>query len=610
MKRKLLIGFATIGLLLTACSQDEVVSGIGAITFSGTYVDNHTRATNNSITKDNISEVYVYGYRSLSSTTDGTTTTSAGPIFNNERVYKDGGAWKYNNIQFWESNKKYAFTAITPNRTDGTNTFWTYTKASATDDVLAGKGSIVFYNETAKGEKDFCTSVQTTESGTISATNYPGDVKFTMKHRLARVMFRFKNGFQNTTDKIEVSKLQLNGAISQGTLTTSATEDSNTWSNTSGTFNLTFKTWTGNKSATDDSDTSEDISSTSPLTVDPNSQTDGTWSANEKETNTKFLIPSTATSYDVELYAEVKNASGVISTYDKTTTPATFSIPEGLQAGFSYVITVEFSGNEIKFTVYTVTPWDDETNIPIGTSSTPADTPQTIDISEANGIDDGTKTNVKYYDGEVSDIYLFQYADGLYKIKTSNDTNPRDLWGYEIEMHTYFTKSVDSEGDEIYYVTVPILTEFRIYMPLSDNLHKQWANQNSRLAFLWGDQWGTSTFSPNEYFMIQGYAGGGGDAAYVGDGKKSSDPILKDVTVAFKPSKNLLYLLDKQGEYSKPEFYPSNSGTAYPVGGYTLVEDEGEATNGLLGGVIINYKDTDIYGSNVVNIKWENEKTD
>jgi hypothetical protein len=425
MKRKLLIGFATIGLLLTACSQDEVVSGIGAITFSGTYVDNHTRATNNSITKDNISEVYVYGYRSLSSTTDGTTTTSAGPIFNNERVYKDGGAWKYNNIQFWESNKKYAFTAITPNRTDGTNTFWTYTKASATDDVLAGKGSIVFYNETAKGEKDFCTSVQTTESGTISATNYPGDVKFTMKHRLARVMFRFKNGFQNTTDKIEVSKLQLNGAISQGTLTTSATEDSNTWSNTSGTFNLTFKTWTGNKSATDDSDTSEDISSTSPLTVDPNSQTDGTWSANEKETNTKFLIPSTATSYDVELYAEVKNASGVISTYDKTTTPATFSIPEGLQAGFSYVITVEFSGNEIKFTVYTVTPWDDETNIPIGTSSTPSAAPKAEDIigdkdvvveEEDNNDNIGVKT--ADFKDTYNKIYALNWDSGWNQIQT------------------------------------------------------------------------------------------------------------------------------------------------------------------------------------------------
>jgi hypothetical protein len=435
MKRKLLIGFATIGLLLTACSQDEVVSGIGAITFSGTYVDNHTRATNNSITKDNISNVYVYGYRS-------NTTNGLGKIFDNEDVAKKNGAWTYTHIQFWESTTDYAFTAITPSSTDAK---WTYTPSDAKID---GKGSLTFDNKTANGEKDLCTSVQTTETGTITATNYPGDVKFTMKHRLARVMFRFKNGFQNTTDKIEVSKLQLNDAISQGTLTTSATEDSNTWSNTSGTFNLTFKTWTGTASATDNTDTSVDISSTSPLTVDPNSQTDGTWSANEKETNTKFLIPSTATSYNVELYAEVKNASGTISKYDKTTTPATFSIPEGLKAGYSYVITVEFSGNEIKFTVYTVTPWDDETNIPISTSSTPSAAPKAEDIigektvvveEKENDKNEGVKTTD--FDNTFDKIYVLSWGEN---------------WG---EDQTYFRKVSDGVY-EITFSTAP--SEFRI----------------------------------------------------------------------------------------------------------------------------------------------------
>jgi hypothetical protein len=609
MKRKLLIGFATIGLLLTACSQDEVVSAVGAISFDGAHVDKHTRATANTITTDNIKEIYVYGYRS------NVTNSAAGAIFNNEKVSKGSdGNWTYANTQYWVKDQDYAFTAITPSSTDAK---WTYTPSDAKID---GKGTLTFNNETVDGEYDLCSDVQKV---TPNTANYSTPVPFTLKHRLARVIFRFKNSYENNTDKIEVSKLVLKDVLKEGKMTsapalaageTSSDPVDGDWNTSaSETFDLTFKSITTTTSTSDGSSTTttDAISTDKPLTVAANSKTNDVWSVNTVDTDTKFLIPSTATSYDVEFKAEVKNTNseGTINTFDKTDkNVASISIDGGFQEGFSYVILVEFTGNAIKFTVSSVTPWDKEESINLSSSSTPSNAPQTIDISGATDIDDGTKSNVKYYEGEVSDIYLFQYADGLYKIRTSNDTNPRDLWGYEIEMHTYFTKSVDSEGDEIYYVTVPILTEFRIYMPLSDNLHKQWANQNTRLAFLWGDQWGTSTFSPNEYFTIQGYAGGGGDAAYVGNGKTSSNPILKDVTVAFKPSKNLLYLLDKQGEYSKTEFYPSSTATAYPVGGYTLVEDEGEATNGLLGGVIINYKDTDVYGSDVVNIKWENEK--
>jgi len=63
-------------------------------------------------------------------------------------------------------------------------------------------------------------------------------------------------------------------------------------------------------------------------------------------------------SYNVELYAEVKNGNGVINVIDKTgDDAATITIYEGFKAGYSYTILVEFTGNEIKFTVDTVTAW-------------------------------------------------------------------------------------------------------------------------------------------------------------------------------------------------------------------------------------------------------------
>jgi hypothetical protein len=155
------------------------------------------------------------------------------------------------------------------------------------------------------------------------------------------VIFKLQNSYQNTSDYIEVSKLQLNSAISQGTLTTSATEADNKWDTGSSTFNITLA---------DDNN---------KITVAKNTKdTDDKWSTNTTTTDPKFLISSTTKSYDVELYAEVKNGNGTINVIDKTgDNAAKITIDEGFKAGYSYTILVDFTGNEIKFTVDTVTAW-------------------------------------------------------------------------------------------------------------------------------------------------------------------------------------------------------------------------------------------------------------
>jgi hypothetical protein len=347
MKRHSLIGIAAVTLMLTACSQDDLVSGTGAITFNNAYVDNQTRA-DNSITTDNISKIYVYGYRTNA---DG---TNAAAIFKNEKVSKGSdGAWSYDNTQYWVEGETFAFTAITPNRTDETNTFWTYTPSDAKID---GKGTLTFYNENANADYDLCTAVQA--GITPTTANYSTAVAFTLQHRLARVKFELKNSYENISDYIEVSKLQLNDAISQGDLNTS--ESTNTWSNTSGsgTFNITLA---------DDNN---------KITVAKNTKgTDDVWSKNTVDTDPKFLIPNTEKTYKVELYAEVKNANGVINVIDKTgDDAATITIDEGFQAGCSYTILVNFTGDEIKFTVTSVTAWGDYEEITQNASANSAQT--------------------------------------------------------------------------------------------------------------------------------------------------------------------------------------------------------------------------------------------
>jgi hypothetical protein len=309
--------------MLTACSQDDLVSGTGAITFNNAYVDNQTR-TDNSITTDNISEIYVYGYRTKADANG----TSAAAIFKNEKVSKGSdGAWSYDNTQYWVKDETFAFTAIAPS---SDNAKWEY---APSDEMTDGKGTLTFNNENVNANYDLCTAVQAGITPDIA--NYSTAVAFTLQHRLARVIFKLQNSYQNTSDYIEVSKLQLNDAISQGTLNTS--ESTNTWSNTSGTFDITF----------------------ADATVDTNTKgTDDKWSTNTKTTDPKFLIPNTETTYTVELKAEVKNANGTINVIDKTGDDAAeITIDGGFQAGYSYTILVDFKGKEITFTVDTVTAW-------------------------------------------------------------------------------------------------------------------------------------------------------------------------------------------------------------------------------------------------------------
>jgi hypothetical protein len=312
--------------MLTACSQDDLVSGTGAITFNNAYVDNQTR-TDNSITTDNISEIYVYGYRTNAN------GTSAAAIFKNEKVTKGTSGWSYDNTQYWVANETFAFTAITPSSTKAK---WTYTPS---DEMTDGKGTLTFNNEDVNADYDLCTAVQA--GITPTTANYSTAVAFTLQHRLARVIFKLQNSYQNTSDKIEVSKLQLNSAISKGTLTTSATEADNKWDTGSGTFDITL------------------ADATNKLTIDANTKgTDDKWSTNTTTTDPKFLIPDATTTYKVELKAEVKNANGVINVIDKTgDDAATITIDEGFQAGCSYTILVNFTGDEIKFTVTSVTAW-------------------------------------------------------------------------------------------------------------------------------------------------------------------------------------------------------------------------------------------------------------
>jgi hypothetical protein len=265
--------------------------------------------------------------------------------------------------------------------------------------------------------------------------------------------------------------------------------------------------------------------------------------------------------------------------------------------GNSYVIVIEFNGtsNAITFTVTEVTPWDKDTEI--------KDTPK-IDTSKAT---EGGKTNesgstpAESYTGEVSNMYLLQYIEDLYWFTKNVDTDPIDTSnGYQyltIEIHTYFTKAVDSDDEDIYYVKIPALSQFKIHIPNEDGLHLQWGNNNNRIEFIWGSAWGEYTFEAKKYYKLTGITSTKGSQDWIKPTsgryfltEDSGNPI--PVTLAFKPSTSILYILDADaiaGDYSAREFHPSNTGWVDPEYGFELkLDDETTTTkHGILGGVVI-----------------------
>lgn len=186
---------------LVACSQDSVVktSDSTAISFDNMFVENKTRAAADpSTTTDNIEEFAVWGFRN----------TADELVFNNERVYKNGAEWTYDNLQYWMEGKDYFFGAVSPvNHKDVT----VDTKDMSKD----GLGTISFTN--TDGSVDLIYAEKVVYASEIKPSA-PEKVSLQFAHLLSRVKFSFKYNFPNELTTVAVKNIKINNSPANGSI--------------------------------------------------------------------------------------------------------------------------------------------------------------------------------------------------------------------------------------------------------------------------------------------------------------------------------------------------------------------------------------------------------
>ena len=186
---------------LVACSQDSVVKTpeSTAISFDNMFVENKTRAAADpSTTTENIDEFAVWGFRG----------DAQELVFNNERVYKEGDVWTYDNLQYWMEGKDYFFGAVSPVNHENVTVD---TKDMSKD----GLGTISFTN--TDGSVDLIYAEKVVYASEINPSA-PEKVKLQFAHLLSRVKFSFKYNFPNELTTVAVKNIKINNSPANGSI--------------------------------------------------------------------------------------------------------------------------------------------------------------------------------------------------------------------------------------------------------------------------------------------------------------------------------------------------------------------------------------------------------
>ena len=110
MKKLFISVLALAGL--AACYNENVVSessSLTPITFGDVFVEKATRADDPSTTTNTINEFYVWAVMDRQ---DGT-------VFADERIYKSGDSWTYDQTATWAPGHTYYFAALAAKRDEG-----------------------------------------------------------------------------------------------------------------------------------------------------------------------------------------------------------------------------------------------------------------------------------------------------------------------------------------------------------------------------------------------------------------------------------------------------------------------------------------------------------
>lgn len=207
MKRGLfMLGVAVAAL--SGCSQSEIleVAEGRAIGFSS-FVNNNTRAVNE-VTKDNLSQYYVFGnYGS-----DGTSDWS-GLAFNNEIN---------TTLYYWQPGTTYRFGAYA----DGDGGKIESSGEGAIVSFDAANSKLTFTNYTPDDTKDLVAAVTVNETADTYIASPETKVPLNFKHLLSQVKLTFTSTAA-ATYKLTISDVRIEGAVS--TCTGEYTTSGVTW---------------------------------------------------------------------------------------------------------------------------------------------------------------------------------------------------------------------------------------------------------------------------------------------------------------------------------------------------------------------------------------------
>ena len=198
---KKILSIVLAAAVLVGCNKENTLGSLEQpeIGFGKAFVNNTVKATD--LGSNNLENFGVFGALTVG--------TQSGKIFNNDKVYKVGSDFKYDNTQYWIPNAQYHFTAIAPYQS-GDDAAWSY----ATNE--AQNGTITY---DASKDVDLLFAYVKPAKTTATITSQPDEVGFTFDHMLSRARFTFVNevpAVSNITFKI--TEVKVLDAYKVGTL--------------------------------------------------------------------------------------------------------------------------------------------------------------------------------------------------------------------------------------------------------------------------------------------------------------------------------------------------------------------------------------------------------
>lgn len=343
MKRLILTLSAVAAMV--SCSKDDIVSQSSqqAIAFADAFVENSTRAIDNSYTNSNLTEFEVYG-------TITNKSNQTANIFKQEKVQKGvsegtGDVWKYNaaNTQYWIAGNTYNFKAVVDGNIENVTEVTTDANGMPTAIIL----------KDASRQKDILYAEKLGETYTSGSKT----IEFTFAHLMAKAKFTVKNAI--TTDS-GYSYMVKGVKITDAKAFATYTIENKSWASAGGSYPLQF----GHIVA-------EGLGALGSPTATANA-VDIAFGKSYSSNYERLLIPNVTTGFTVSFTCELYKSGVLIDKQTKTIQADNLTITKG--NAYNFVISLGNPGEPIKFSVLNVKGWEtdhddddndnDPTNIP------------------------------------------------------------------------------------------------------------------------------------------------------------------------------------------------------------------------------------------------------